>query len=196
MYRVPTVQLQEHEIRDAQHWGPGSGGGRGNPRRLLYVVSFKCSRVEVFYLLENTGLVVREGDLVIVEADRGQDLGTVQHANVTQEVARMLKKKYSEEQYKWLMMYSRNKEGGHNPNAQMHGEQQLFPDAPTTMPGTIPRESFNNLKPKAIKRLANEHEIQMLADKEGNEAKAKRTCQQKVTHLRLHMEILDAEWQW
>ena len=36
----------------------------------------------------------------------------------------------------------------------------------------------------------------MLADKEGNEAKAKRTCQQKVAHLRLEMEILDAEWQW
>ena len=53
-----------------------------------------------------------------------------------------------------------------------------------------------NLKPKAIKRLASQHEIHMLADKEGNEAKAKRTCQNKVSTLHLEMEILDAEWQW
>jgi cell fate regulator YaaT (PSP1 superfamily) len=209
MYRVPLVELQEHERReiearrDQQHptappmnWTQGAG----RPRKQLYLVSFKCSRVDVFYLLDNTGLHVREGDLVIVEADRGQDLGTVQHARVTPEAARILKKKYSEEQYKWLMMYSRNKDGGVNPNAQLHGEQpsggQLFPDAPSTMQGTIPRENFSNLKPKAIKRLANDHEIKMLAEKEGNEAKAKRTCQQKVAHLRLQMEILDAEWQW
>ena len=66
----------------------------------------------------------------------------------------ILKKKYSEEQYKWLMMYSRNKDGGFNPNAQLHGESsgssQMFPDAPTTMQGTIPRDNYNNLKPKAI----------------------------------------------
>ncbi|KAK3723943.1 hypothetical protein LTR37_001427 [Vermiconidia calcicola] len=36
----------------------------------------------------------------------------------------------------------------------------------------------------------------MLCEKEGNGAKAKRTCQQKVAHLHLEMEILDAEWQW
>lgn len=34
-----------------------------------------------------------------------------------------------------------------------------------------------------------------LHDKEGNEAKAKRVCQQKVVEHRLNMEILDAEFQ-
>jgi len=203
MYIAPTVELLPHErseieARREQMASMHFGGNR--PRKQLYIVSFKCSRVDVFYLLDNTGLHIREGDMVIVEADRGQDLGTVQHAKVTPDAARILKKRYSEEQYKWLMMYSRNKDGGFNPNAQLHGESssagQLFPDAPTTMQGTIPRDNVSNLKPKAIKRLANEHEIKMLAEKEGNEAKAKRTCQQKVAHLRLQMEILDAEWQW
>lgn len=213
MYRVSPVHLTDQEQRELDtrrmqqtqmtqnvSWGPG---GSNRPRKQLYIVSFKCSRVDVFYLLDNTGLTIKDGDMVIVEADRGQDLGTVQHSKVTPDHARILKKKYSEEQYKWLMMYSRNKEGGFNPNAQLHGESsmmggggQLFPDAPATMQGTIPRDNFNNLKPKAIKRLANNHEIKMLAEKEGNEAKAKRTCQQKVAHLRLQMEILDAEWQW
>lgn len=205
MYQPRRMALSDNEQSEidarrpqqAVQWGPGTG----RPRKQLYVVSFKCSRVDVFYLLDNTGLLIREGDMVIVEADRGQDLGTVQHAKVTPDAARLLKKKYSEEQYKWLMMYSRNKEGGFNPNAQFHGENSgmsnnLFPDAPPTMQGSIPRDNYNNLKPKAIKRLANDHEIKMLAEKEGNEAKAKRTCQQKVAHLRLQMEILDAEWQW
>ena len=35
----------------------------------------------------------------------------------------------------------------------------------------------------------------MLREKEGNEAKAKRMCQQKVAEHHLHMEILDAEFQ-
>jgi cell fate regulator YaaT (PSP1 superfamily) len=52
-----------------------------------------------------------------------------------------------------------------------------------------------DLKPKMIKRLAQPHEIQTLRDKEANEAKAKRVCQQKVLEHRLPMEILDAEFQ-
>lgn len=206
-YRAPHIQIADFERSAAQRQltqnnmaNIGAGYGQPNrPRRQLFVVSFKCSRVDVFYLLENTGLQVREGDIVIVEADRGQDLGSVQHANITEEEARIYKKKYGEEQYRWLMMFSQNNQAGNiNPNAQPFNENaaaraQLISNAPPTMQGTQ-RES--TLKPKAIKRLANGHEISMLRDKEGNEAKAKRACQQKVAHLGLDMEILDAEWQW
>ena len=179
------------------------GGGGGRPRRQLYIVSFKCSRVDVFYLLENTGLVIEEGNIVIVEADRGQDLGTVLHVNVTSEEARVYLRKYGEEQYKWLMMFSLNNAAGKtNPNAASYNAErtrfqnlELLATAPASMQGT-PRNNYNNLRPKAIKRLASAHEIRMLSEKEGNEAKAKRTCQQKVSHIHLNMEILDAEWQW
>jgi len=223
LYKVPFVQISPDEHTDddirrerqrqaslsAPNPWAAAGAGRGEgprPRKQLFVVSFKCSRVDVFYLLDNTGLDIHEGDIVIVEADRGQDLGTVQHANVTPDQARLYKRKYAEEQYKWLMMFSRNNEPSNvNPNAQLYGEQNAMgggssrgnwtANAPPTMMG-MPRENFNNLRPKAIKRLANSHEIKMLSEKEGNEAKAKRTCQQKVAHLHLQMEILDAEWQW
>lgn len=174
--------------------GPGA-----RPRKQLYVVTFKFARCDIFYLLDGTGLEVREGDLVIVEADRGQDLGTVLHARVTPEAAREYKKKLAEEQYRWLMMYSQNKNGGRNPNAHPHGDtpgHHMRQDAPGAMPGMMTRGGNDNLKAKAIKRLASEHEIHMLAEKEGNEAKAKRACQQKVANLRLEMEILEAEWQW
>lgn len=169
------------------------------PRKELYIVSFKCSRAGVFYLLDNTGLAVEEGNMVIVEADRGQDLGTVQHARVSPEEARALLQKYSEEQYKWLMMFSRNNQAGAvNPNAAVYGEHnnQDFNGRPN-MPSTrAPRDQFQNLKPKAIKRMAAPHEIRMLKEKEGNEAKAKRCCQQKVFQHHLDMEILESEFQW
>lgn len=215
LYRVPFVQISPDEVDDAvpaarrqpsfnnpNAWAAAAARGTDGPRprKQLFVVSFKCSRVDVFYLLDNTGLDIHEGDIVIVEADRGQDLGTVQHANVTPDQARLYKRKYAEEQYKWLMMFSRNNEPSNvNPNAQLYGENHArgwTANAPPTMTGSMPKENYNNLRPKAIKRLANSHEIKMLSEKEGNEAKAKRTCQQKVSHLHLQMEILDAEWQW
>ena len=175
--------------------------GNQRPRKLLYIVSFKCARVDVFYLLDNTGLDIKEGDIVIVEADRGQDLGTVQHAQVTPDDARNYKRRYGEEQYKWLMMFSKhNNKASVNPNAQVYGEDNRSAALNAAVNNAVgrgmSRDNFNNLKPKAIKRLANSHEIKMLAEKEGNEAKAKRTCQQKVAGLILDMEILDAEWQW
>ena len=68
---------------------------------------------------------------------------------------------------------------------QNDGSGPSFPDdmPPATMQVRQPRDIYHNLKPKTIKRLASEHEIKMLAEKEGNEAKSKRTAQQKVQHL-------------
>jgi len=194
-YKVPHVALEPHE-RTMNTGAPNIPFPGGRPRKMLYIVSFKCSRVGVFYLLDNTGLQIAEGDMVIVEADRGQDLGVVQHAGITQEEARTLLAKYGEEQYKWLMMFSQNNQAGAvNPNAAVYGEANGAgnPNQPSTRP---PRDAFQNLKPKAIKRMAAPHEIRMLMDKEGNEAKAKRACQQKVYQHHLDMEILEAEFQW
>jgi len=177
--------------------------GMAQPRhnQSLYIVLFKCARADVFYIQEGTGLTVKPGDLVIVEADRGTDLGTVAKDNVDWQQAKELKEHYAEEQYKWLMMYSQNAAatqdgagaglmaasnglqgsavGGMGPPSQHHMQEP----------------SSGDLKPKLIKRLAQQHEIVALRDKEGNEAKAKRICMQKVKEHGLNMEILDAEFQ-
>jgi len=172
------------------------------PERELYIVSFKCSRVEAFYLLSNTGLIINEGDMVIVEADRGQDLGTVQNARITNDEARTLLAKYGEEQYKWLMMFStNNKRGAVNPNASTYGGNNSGSNSHHGGNGALStrppvRALHSNLKAKAIKRMAAPHEVRMLREKEGNEAKAKRTCQTKVAQHHLDMEILEAEFQW
>ncbi|KAI1780463.1 hypothetical protein F4818DRAFT_6164 [Hypoxylon cercidicola] len=177
--------------------------GMSQPRhnQLLHIVLFKCSRADVFYIQEGTGLTVKPGDLVIVEADRGTDLGTVARDNVDWQQAKELKEHYAEEHYKWLMMYSQNmaaaQEGtGAGLMAASNGLQG------SAIGGMGPPSQHHmqdpnagELKPKLIKRLAQSHEIHNLRDKEGQEAKAKRMCMQKVKEHGLHMEILDAEFQ-
>ncbi|KNE55480.1 hypothetical protein AMAG_17788 [Allomyces macrogynus ATCC 38327] len=64
--------------------------GRGIPLHVLapdhplYIVEFKAGRSDLFYIApeDNDGLVITVGDLVIVEADRGKDLGKVIHDQV------------------------------------------------------------------------------------------------------------------
>ncbi|KAJ5503466.1 hypothetical protein N7463_006340 [Penicillium fimorum] len=165
--------------------------------QLLYIVAFKCSRADVFYIQEDTGLQVKNGDLVIVEADRGTDLGTVIHANISLQQARDLKQHYAEEHYKTLMIFSRHGQ----PEASNLTNPNTGLNTRSTTGGMGPHGPHNaqeptaDLKPKLIKRLAQQHEVLTLHDKEGNEAKAKRVCQQKVVEHRLNMEILDAEFQ-
>lgn len=179
------------------------GMSQPHHNQLLYIVTFKCCRSDVFYIQEGTGLQVKPGDLVIVEADRGTDLGTVAHENVTWSRAKEMREHYAEEHYKWLMIFSRQGQNGltnaSNPNDILAAPEGVPGSAVGGMgpPGQQGNQepSTTELKPKMIKRLAQNHEIQTLRDKEGNEAKAKRVCQQKVVEHRLNMEILDAEFQ-
>ncbi|KAF4460850.1 hypothetical protein FALBO_12363 [Fusarium albosuccineum] len=187
--RAPSPHRNVYSIAQPRH------------NQLLHIVLFKCARADVFYIQEGTGLTVKPGDLVIVEADRGTDLGTVAKDNVDWQTAKELKEHYAEEQYKWLMMYSQGAAaaqegssagllasstglqgsavGGMGPPNQHHAQE---PNA-------------GELRPKLIKRLAQSHEVHSLRDKEGQEAKAKRVCMQKVKEHGLNMEILDAEFQ-
>ena len=170
--------------------------------QLLFVVTFKAQRADVFFVADNTGLDVKEGDMVIVEADRGTDLGTVAAANVSWDDARTIKAQLSEEHYKWLMLFSRQGQAAATTPMNTSSIQGLNVAPGSAVggmgpPGThgLQEPQSGELKPKLIKRLAQNHEIQTLRDKEGNEAKAKRVCQQKVVEHRLNMEILDAEFQ-
>ncbi|KAJ3202532.1 hypothetical protein HDU82_007291 [Entophlyctis luteolus] len=45
----------------------------------VYVVEFKAGRIDYFHAADATHQGIRKGDLVIVEADRGKDLGKVAH---------------------------------------------------------------------------------------------------------------------
>jgi hypothetical protein len=170
----------------------------GRPGRRLYIVAFKCSRADIYYLYNNTGLEIRRGDLVIVEGDRGCDLGQVTHAEISLEDAKKFKQEASEEHFRWLVMFSQyslagtaNDSGMLGALAKANGFPNINRAALVGMGGTLEIET----KPKMIKRLAQAHEISKLRDKEGAEAKAKRLGAQKAAEHKLPMEILDAEYQ-
>jgi hypothetical protein len=171
----------------------------GRPGRRLFVVTFKCSRADIYYLYDNTGLEIRCGDLVIVEGDRGGDLGQVTHADITLEEARKHKAHANEEHFRWLVMFSQYSMAGNTNDTGMLGclaRANGFPNAmsPPSVTG-MGNQPEQDTKPKMIKRLAQNHEIMGLRDKEGQEAKAKRLGAQKAADHKLPMEILDAEYQ-
>jgi hypothetical protein len=62
--------------------GKGIHIGALPPTTPLYVVTFKAGRRDVFYCPDPT-LLISNGDRVIVEADRGSDLGTVVYDQLT-----------------------------------------------------------------------------------------------------------------
>jgi hypothetical protein len=180
------------------------------PVRILYLVAFKCNRADIYYIPENTGLQVKAGDTVIVEGDRGQDLGTVEHGNIQMEQAKQLKEEYTQKHFRCLMMFSRmyphiaaiagddaafnGAVNGNQPNVGPSGT-----NATSTAAANFSREAASQFepepRPKMIKRVARPDEVHLLREKEGNEAKAKRVCQTKVNEHGLRMEILDAEFQ-
>lgn len=198
----PSVSLSTTNMHQAymqtQYGRPQHHTHTNRPNQLLYMVTFKAQRADVFYVQEGTGLQIRKGDLVIVEADRGADLGTVASESVPFAEAKDIKEKFMQEHYQWLMVFSRHGQNGTvagpNPNGQPNPSSSAIGGigGSSSQGGDLPS---SELKPKMIKRLAQPHEIQTLRDKEGNEAKAKRVCQQKVVEHRLNMEILEAEFQ-
>ena len=202
--RSPAASHQSFPSQSPYNRSQHVGAPQPRPTQVLYVVTFKACRADVFYISDGTGLQVKPGDLVIVEADRGTDLGTVARDNCSWAEARDLREYHLEEHFRWLMMFSRHGQNGTAAGPNPNGQQPFPNGAQNNVAGSIGtpsgqpsgQELLNSeLKPKMIKRLAQAHEIQTLRDKEGNEAKAKRVCQQKVVEHRLNMEILDAEFQ-
>ncbi|KAK4693571.1 hypothetical protein P7C71_g3851, partial [Lecanoromycetidae sp. Uapishka_2] len=199
----PSTTNMHQAYLQSQYGRPNSqhpGHTQSRPNQLLYMVTFKAQRADVFYVQEGTGLQVRKGDLVIVEADRGADLGTVASESIPFAEAKELKDKYMQEHYTWLMVFSRHGQNGTVAGPNPNGQPIASNSAIGGMGGSpsqigVQELPSSELKPKMIKRLAQAHEIQTLRDKEGNEAKAKRVCQQKVVEHRLNMEILEAEFQ-
>ncbi|KAF2193823.1 hypothetical protein K469DRAFT_691331 [Zopfia rhizophila CBS 207.26] len=170
----------------------------GRPGRRLFVVAFKCSRADIYYLYDNTGLEIRRGDLVIVEGDRGCDLGQVTHADVSLEEAKKHKAEASDEHFRWLVMFSQYSLAGTANDSGMLGALARANGFPNTNRANLTgmgAQQDQDAKPKMIKRLAQQHEIMGLRDKEGQEAKAKRIGAQKAAEHKLPMEILDAEYQ-
>jgi len=164
--------------------------------KALYIVSFKSSRSEIHYVAEGSELNPQPGDMVVVDGDRGQDMGMVKHANLSLEEAKNLKAEFNRKHYKALVTFSRlfpHVAAAAQGDAELPAQTDAV--AASNLADPRGRKDPNSVQPKLIKRIATENEVRLLRDKEGNEAKAKRICQTKVNAHSIHMEILDAEFQ-
>lgn len=170
----------------------------------LVLLGFKAGRVDVFYLPANVpGLSgVGVGDLVVVEADRGRDLGRIVKMNISIDEARLLKLlQFLEQQAalsdglvgELLVKLLQHHHHGHG----NHG----------TTPPTL---HF----PKSITALAQRSEILQILNKRQDEEKACRLCLTKIASTAtalssnenstglltssdlLQIKLIDAEYQF
>jgi PSP1 C-terminal conserved region len=148
----------------------------------LHIVKFKANRMDVFYLSKEKKLDLQVKDYVIVDGDRGTDLGMVSKVNVSEAEARSLTAQLQREQ----AAATAANQNGMNANAieaiAAAANQVQERDV------TIPK--------KFIHRLAVRGEIDGLQMKMQDEAQAKQVCEMKVQQRGLQMDILDVEYQW
>ncbi|THH12853.1 hypothetical protein EW146_g7307 [Bondarzewia mesenterica] len=142
----------------------------------LYIVEFKAGRTDLFYSMD-LALDLRVGDLVIVEADRGRDLGKVVNDTITlAEVEAFQKQQLARAGY-------------------ADGGAPLSPGgAGNVTPGGA--GSKKEINPKMIYGKAQPQDTQTLIAKIQDEVKALQLCQTKVRQKKLPMEVIDAEYQW
>jgi cell fate regulator YaaT (PSP1 superfamily) len=140
----------------------------------LYIVEFKAGRTDLFYTTDPT-LDVRTGDLVIVEADRGKDLGKVVNDSITLAEVEAFQRQQAA--------------------ASAAYDEPMSPTASGAGAGAA-STSKKEINPKMIYGKAQPQDTHLLVTKMQDEMKALQLCQQKVRQKQLPMEVIDAEYQW
>ncbi|KAI0825253.1 PSP1-domain-containing protein [Trametes gibbosa] len=174
-------QPQQMQRRPSDATRPLTELGKGLPLHSvptswpLYIVEFKAGRTDLFYCTDLTQ-DIRVGDLVIVEADRGKDLGKVVNDTITLAEVEAFQK-----QQKLMNMG--------------HGDVHGVPMSPTGATGGG-GGGVKDINPKMIYGKAQHRDTQALAAKTQDEAKALELCKNKVRQRKLPMEVIDAEYQW
>ncbi|KAH9820657.1 hypothetical protein DFH28DRAFT_952854 [Melampsora americana] len=178
VYSASTPGPGPHELGDL---------GKGVPLHSLskncklYIVEFKGARKDLFYFIMGDGMeVVRKGDMVIVEADRGKDLGKViDDEIVVEEVV-----EFQQRQLEIALEAAANK-------ADVGGKMTSG-GANAACISRMTKE----IHPKRIYGKATIHDTQLLQQKIQDENKALSLCRSKALQRGLKMEIQYAEWQW
>lgn len=166
----------------------------------LVLVGFKAGRVDVFYLPENPALhALKLGDLVMVEADRGKDLGQILKFNVSIDQARLLK----------LLDFLEQQAALNEHSVDDLSVKQLHHHEPHLAHGAANAPPILHA-PKAVLALAQPHEVRQILNKNQDEEKACRLCLSKLANAiaaldhgddaalsdLAHMKLIDAEYQF
>lgn len=173
---------------------------------LLVLVGFKAGRIDVFYLPGDVDELqkTKVGDLVIVEADRGRDLGKIVKMNISIDEARLLKLLQHLEQQASLSDHvtvnDLSVKSLQTSGSGHHGHHGA--SAPPTL-------HF----PKPILSLAQSGEVSQILSKKQDEERACRLCLAKIESTTnnlssghshgtltssdlMQMKLLDAEYQF
>ncbi|CAO3637107.1 unnamed protein product [Cunninghamella echinulata] len=238
-----NISPLEEENRMLNDVGKGIPLNQLHPEAIIYMIEFKSRRIDFFYfdshqqqqqqqmILNSSSSTATSstsshlspfsvglGDLVIVEADRGKDLGKVAMIGLTSDqVLHILKRQQElkQEQMKSKMNQStvvssifekdqqqqqegvnKDEEGNdkkeeidYMDDEDEETKKEMLLQEPVEI---IPEQIFI----KRIYRLATPEEINMLLIKSQDEQRALVICQQKVKQRKLQMEVVDAEYQW
>ncbi|EIM21802.1 PSP1-domain-containing protein [Wallemia mellicola CBS 633.66] len=189
-------QLPQQSQPSLNDLGKGTPLASIPPHTTLFIVEFKATRSDLFYTLDyNVASSIKLSDLVIVEADRGKDLGKVTNDKLTIED---------------LLNYQKYQADVALSGNSLNRKPSISPldDAPSPTTSTINlppphNDAFEALKslskelqPKKIFAKASPSDTQLLITKRQDEAKALQICIQKVTQRNLPMQVIDAEYQW
>ncbi|CAO3597793.1 unnamed protein product [Absidia cylindrospora] len=175
-------QQQQYQVANMTSSGPFRDAGKGIPlQRLpqytaLYTVEFKAGRVDYFYVVSEPGTTpvkFQMGDLVIVEGDRGKDLGKVASDTLTVDTVEQLVSQKLQ-----------------------HQQQQQPPHDEDTNNDNSNTDKPKDTQIKRLYRLATPDEINLLIEKGQDELRALTLCQQKTKMRNLPMTVVDAEYQW
>lgn len=162
------------------------------------VVAFKNNRADVFYFHTVQGMVINEGSIVVVDADRGQDLGTVLVVLDSPLTAHDVKKRLNKEHYDSLLQLSQTARPPGWSTESSFNTYHDFNSSCSAFAGGFPMSDLTSSVRKRIRRRAYERELSLLEQRRELEERAKRLCILAVQRHGLHlheMEILDAEFQ-
>ncbi|PVU87862.1 hypothetical protein BB561_006144, partial [Smittium simulii] len=190
----------------------------------VYIVQFKGKRSDLFFFhkseneprgTSSKSLSLQPGVCVIVEADRGQDLGLiVEEFHNREQVVAFLLSKIQQYEPKSPVASNGIYSGNITPTTSLKA-----PSAPLTTEAlddnldnsvnknscivanstSISSPQTLNIKDiyiKRIFRLADKFDIDLMVTKAHDEQRALLVCQSKVRQLKLSMEVVDAEYQW
>lgn len=198
---APIVQGPHTDLQDL---GKGVALGSLSKDSSLYIVEFKQGRTDLFFRAPSLGRshlirqqeTISRGDLVIVEADRGKDLGTVVNDSITVEQVQAFLAHQSDLA---TGSFANVRASDHLPEHQSAAGLGISPNSPMSAtataagPQTRPLRSIN---PKRLFAKATPANTSTLYSKAQDEERALQLCCAKVNQRGLPMTVVAAEMQW
>jgi hypothetical protein len=185
--RFDQQQFPQYSPDQGHGQGQPSGGGHGGvalddipANTKLVAVEFKLGRKELFFI--EAGADVKTGDRLVVEGDRGKDIGTAVQVNVDKNA--------------WL--------AGQALQASTAARKGAGEVAVPVNPHQKAKRAYGVAGPQETQCVlfyfgkTNSH-IPVHRDwakKEEDEQKALQLCQSKVRQKKLPMQVVDCEFQW